>query len=198
MKKKDEIKNKEIFKEEMEELKQEELEKENQAKTEEETIEEPKEETNDLEKQLENANKEIEELKNAYARKNAEFQNFARRKENEFEELKKYAAEKIIAKFLEGVDNLERAISASLESKDFDSLVKGVDMTLNQIKNTLKSEGVEEIKAVGEKFDPYKHQAVMVENIEDVENDYIVMELQKGYTMHGKVIRPSMVKVCKK
>ncbi|MBZ4682953.1 MAG: nucleotide exchange factor GrpE [Fusobacteriales bacterium] len=196
MKKRDEIKNKEIFEEEMEELKQEELEKENEAKVEE--IGENLEETNDLEKQLENANKEIEELKNAYARKNAEFQNFARRKENEFEELKKYAAEKIIAKFLEGVDNLERAIAASLESKDFDSLVKGVDMTLNQIKNTLKAEGVEEIKAVGEKFDPYKHQAVMVENVEDVENDHIIMELQKGYTMHGKVIRPSMVKVCKK
>lgn len=140
---------------------------------------------------------EVEDWKQSYLRKQAEFQNFTKRKEKEMEELRKFASEKIITKLLDGLDNLERAITASSATKDFDGLVKGVDMILGQLKGIMESEGVEEIKAEG-KYDPVFHHAVMVEDNPGFEDDHIVLELQKGYTMKGKVIRPSMVKVCKR
>lgn len=140
---------------------------------------------------------EVEDWKQSYLRKQADFQNFTKRKEKELEELRKFASEKIITKLLDGVDNLERAINASSATKDFDGLVKGVDMILGQLKGIMESEGVEAIKAEG-KYDPIFHHAVMVEDNPEFGDDEIVLELQKGYTMKGKVIRPSMVKVCKK
>jgi len=96
------------------------------------------------------------------------------------------------------VDNLERGVAASVETKDFDALVKGVEMTLSQMHGIMNTEGVEPIEALGKEFDPHLHQAVMTENCEDIDNDHIIMELQKGYKMKDRVIRPSMVKVCKK
>lgn len=140
---------------------------------------------------------EVEDWKQSYLRKQADFQNFTKRKEKELEELRKFASEKIITKLLDGVDNLERAIAASSETKDFDGLVKGVDMILTQLKGIMESEGVEAIKVEG-KYDPMFHHAVMVEDNPEYQDDDIVLELQKGYTMKGKVIRPSMVKVCKR
>ncbi|MCJ8342417.1 MAG: nucleotide exchange factor GrpE, partial [Cetobacterium sp.] len=75
---------------------------------------------------------------------------------------------------------------------------KGVELTLSQMKSTITSEGVEPIETNGEKFDPHHHMAVAVEDSVDHENEEIIAEFQKGYKMKGKVIRPSMVKVCKK
>ena len=140
---------------------------------------------------------EIETLKNDYLRKQAEFQNFTKRKMNEVEELKKFASEKIITQFLGSLDNLERAIESSVESKDFDSLLKGIEMIIKSLKDIMSAEGVEEIKAEGA-FDPVYHHAVGVEASEDFKEDEIVKVLQKGYMMKGKVIRPAMVIVCKK
>ena len=140
---------------------------------------------------------EIEEWKNEYLRKQADFQNFTKRKEKEVEELKKFASEKIITQFLGSLDNFERAIESSLESKDFDSLLKGIEMIVRNLKDIMSAEGVEEIKAEGA-FDPVYHHAVGVEASEDKKEDEIVKVLQKGYMMKGKVIRPAMVIVCKK
>ena len=140
---------------------------------------------------------EIEEWKNKYLRKQADFQNFTKRKEKEVEELKKFSSEKIITQFLGSLDNLERAIESSLESKDFDSLLKGIEMIVRNLKDIMSAEGVEEIKAEGA-FDPVYHHAVGVEASEDKKEDEIVKVLQKGYMMKGKVIRPAMVIVCKK
>ena len=140
---------------------------------------------------------EIEEWKNEYLRKQADFQNFTKRKEKEVEELKKFSSEKIITQFLGSLDNLERAIESSVEIKDFDSLLKGVEMIVKNLKDIMSAEGVEEIKAEGA-FDPVYHHAVGVEASEDKKEDEIVKVLQKGYMMKGKVIRPAMVIVCKK
>ena len=140
---------------------------------------------------------EIETLKNDYLRKQAEFQNFTKRKMNEVEELKKFASEKIITQFLGSLDNLERAIESSIESKDFDSLLKGIEMIVRNLKDIMSAEGVEEIKTEGV-YDPVYHHAVGVEANEDFKEDEIVKVLQKGYMMKGKVIRPAMVIVCKK
>lgn len=140
---------------------------------------------------------EVEDWKQSYLRKQAEFQNFTKRKEREMDDLRQFASEQVITKLLVGLDNLERAIAASEATKDFDGLVKGVEMILGQLKSIMETEGVEHIKAEG-KYDPVYHHAVMVEDNPDFEDDHIILELQKGYTMKGKVIRPSMVKVCKK
>ncbi|MGL4254225.1 MAG: nucleotide exchange factor GrpE [Fusobacteriaceae bacterium] len=141
---------------------------------------------------------EIENLKGDYLRKNAEFQNFKKRQEKELEELRKFASEKVMVKLLDNVDNLERAIAASAETKDFDSLIKGVEMTLSQMKGVMQSEGVEAIESEGAIYDPHVHHAVMVEDSPSHENDQIIQVFQKAYKMKDKVIRPAMVKVCKK
>ena len=151
-----------------------------------------------LEEKMAKIEADLEDWKGAYARKNAEFQNFTKRKQNELEEFRKYASEKVILKVLEAVDNLERGVAASVETKDFDALVKGVEMTLSQMHGIMNAEGVEVIESLGKEFDPHLHQAVMTENSEDIDDNHIVMELQKGYKMKERVIRPSMVKVCKK
>ena len=87
------------------------------------------------ESKIEKLELEVQEWKDSYTRKLAEFQNFSRRKENELAEFKKYASEEIILKVLDNVDNLERAIDSTKESKNFDSLVEGVDMILKNMKN---------------------------------------------------------------
>ncbi len=159
--------------------------------------EEVKEET--PEEVIAKLEKDLEEWKSSYTRKLAEFQNFTKRKENEVAEMKKYASEGIITKLLDNIDNLERAEQASAETKNFDALVEGVNMILRNLRNLLTEEGVEELEAAeGVKFNPYEHQAMMTENVEDLDNDVIVKVFQKGYKLKGKVIRPAMVTVNKK
>lgn len=159
--------------------------------------EEKKEET--CEEKVAKLELEIQEWKNSYTRKLAEFQNFTKRKEAEVSEMKKYASEGIISKVLDNIDNLERAEAASMETKNFEALVEGVNMILRNLKNLLNEEGVEEVEAgQGIVFNPYEHQAMMTENKEELENDVIVQVFQKGYKLKGKVIRPAMVTVNKK
>ena len=141
---------------------------------------------------------ELQEWKNSYTRKLAEFQNFTKRKENEVAEMRKYASEEIVVKLLDNIDNLERAVDASKESQNFDSLVEGVNMILNNLKHLLTEEGVEEIEAAGKEYDPYEHKAMITENKEELDDNVVVQVFQKGYKMKGKVVRPAMVTVNKK
>ena len=165
-----------------------------------ETVEENvdnKEET--CEEKIAKLELEVQEWKNSYTRKLAEFQNFTKRKETEVSEMKKYASEGIIIKLLDNIDNLERAENASAETKNFDALVEGVNMILRNLKYMLSEEGVEEVEAgEGVQFNPYEHQAMMTEEKDDLDNDVIVQVFQKGYKLKGKVIRPAMVTVNKK
>ena len=186
------------------ELENENVETENQQneidnETEETVAEnvENKEET--CEEKIAKLELEVQEWKNSYTRKLAEFQNFTKRKETEVSEMKKYASEGIIIKLLENIDNLERAENASVETKNFDALVEGVNMILRNLKYMLSEEGVEEVEAgEGVKFNPYEHQAMMTEEKDDLDNDVIVQVFQKGYKLKGKIIRPAMVTVNKK
>ena len=186
------------------ELENENIETENQQnETDNETKEtadenvENKEET--CEEKIAKLELEVQEWKNSYTRKLAEFQNFTKRKETEVSEMKKYASEGIIVKLLDNIDNLERAENASAETKNFDALVEGVNMILRNLKYMLSEEGVEEVEAdVGVQFNPYEHQAMMTEEKDDLDNDVIVQVFQKGYKLKGKVIRPAMVTVNKK
>ncbi|MGF6907620.1 nucleotide exchange factor GrpE [Fusobacterium sp. PH5-44] len=170
-----------------------------QEAPEEVTTEEVLEDTEtNYQEEIEKLQAEVEEWKGAFLRKQADFQNFTKRKEKELSELRSFASEKIITKLLDSVDNLERAVASSSESKDFDGLSQGVNMILGHIKTLMKNEGVEEVKSIGEICDPVYHHAVMVEDDANVEDGRITMELQKGYTMKGKLIRAAMVKVCKR
>ena len=161
----------------------------------EKSVEETSDNCDDKVKKLET---ELEEWKNSYTRKLAEFQNFTKRKENEVAEMRKYASEGIIVKLLDNIDNLERAVDASKESQNFDSLIEGVNMILNNLKNLLTEEGVEEIEAAGKEYDPYEHKAMITENKEELDDNVVVQVFQKGYKMKGKVVRPAMVTVNKK
>ena len=184
----------EVINEKLEEVKEAELDNEvSEAEKNEEANEELKEETNE---DIDKLKAELEDWKQSYLRKQADFQNFSKRKEKELEELRKFSSEKIITKFLGSLDNLERAVEASYETKDFDGLVKGVEMIIRALKDIMSSEGVEEIEAIGE-YDPLYHHAVSVEDNADFKENEIVRVLQKGYIMKGKVIRPAMVSVKK-
>ena len=97
----------------------------------------------DSEEEIGKLKAEIEEWKQSYLRKQADFQNFTKRKEKEVAELKEFASEKIITQFLGNLDNLERAIDSSVGSKDFDSLLKGVEMIVRGLKDLMTAEGVE-------------------------------------------------------
>ena len=171
--------------------------KENETKEDVNEASDNKEET--CEEKIAKLKLELQEWKNSYTRKLAEFQNFTRRKEAEVSEMKKYASEGIILKVLDNIDNLERAENASAETKNFDALVEGVNMILRNLKYMLSEEGVEEIEAgEGVEFNPYEHQAMMTESKEELKDNDIVQVFQKGYKLKGKIIRPAMVTVNKK
>lgn len=182
-----------------EEIKDEKLDNqvENTENNEVETAEEEKAES--PEEKIAKLELELQEWKNSYTRKLAEFQNFTKRKETEVAEMKKYASEGIVIKLLDNIDNLERAVLASEEAKNFDSLIEGVNIILNNLKNLLKEEEVTELEASqGTEYNPYEHQAMMTESKEELEDNVIVQVFQKGYKLKGKVIRPAMVTVNKK
>lgn len=144
---------------------------------------------------MEELRRQAEENYQRYLRAQADFDNFRRRTRQEKEEFAKYASLNLIEQLLPVVDNFERAIESSKGTKDFDALVKGLEMTFRQLDQVLQQEGLKPIEAVGQPFNPEYHQAVMQVESEEYEEGIVVEELQKGYVLKEKVIRPSMVKV---
>jgi molecular chaperone GrpE len=128
----------------------------------------------------------------------ADFQNYQRRVEKERGELVKRGNEELILKLLSVVDNLERAVEASKSSSDKEVLVSGVEMVLKQFQATLAEEGLSQIEAVGKPLDPELHEAVTTVETDQYPENIIVRVLRKGYSLNGRVIRPSMVEVAKK
>jgi len=142
--------------------------------------------------ELEQKNQELEELTDRYKRVMAEFENYKKREQKERETLYGRTLSDIIEIILPVVDNLENA--AKVETQDV-GYKQGVEMVLKQFKEVLASRGVEEIKAVGETFDPSLHEAVSSVDDPNVESQKIVQEYRKGYKFGSKVIRHSMVVV---
>ena len=140
---------------------------------------------------------EFEELSNRYIRLQADFNNFKRRTEKEKESLYQYAAQEIIASLLPVVDNFDRALKVDAKETSVENLYKGVEMVYKQFMETLQANGLEEINAVGEKFNPNYHHAVAQEESEEYEENVVTEVFLKGYKIKDKVIRPSMVKVSK-
>lgn len=135
---------------------------------------------------------EDEALMAKYQRLMADFQNYKRRTEKEKNDIYAYANEKLILGLLEVIDNFERAVLSETADEKY---AEGMEMIFKQLKGVLEKSGLEEIKALGEGFDPNFHNAVMTEDNDRFESGSVTEVLQKGYTLNGKVIRPSMVKV---
>lgn len=155
---------------------------------------EVKEESEDDAKASDNESKEEpkEDESTRYMRLMADFQNFKKRAAKEKTDLYQYANEKIVTELLTVLDNFER----SLEQEAGDAGFKeGMELIFKQLGDVLEKSGLAEIEALGEDFDPNFHNAVMTEESEEYESGKISGVLQKGYTLNGKVIRPSMVKV---
>ena len=125
----------------------------------------------------------------------ADFENYKKRMNRDMIELVKYGNEQLISKLLDVVDNLERAVISGKEVKEKEALLDGVEIVLKDLKETLKKEGLEEIGAVGEVFNPNLHDAVDKIETNDYPSNTIVKEIRKGYLFNGKLIRPSKVKV---
>lgn len=136
---------------------------------------------------------ELAEKENRYLRLQADFENFRRRTRQEKEELAAVVTQNLLKDLLPFLDNFERALAA--ENSDAESLRAGVEMMYNQLVEALKKEGLEYIETKDKPFDPNFHQAVMRVEDSDKEDGTIVAELQKGYMVKGRVIRPSMVQV---
>ena len=149
--------------------------KESGEEKEEEVKEEGKEESDDL----------------RYLRLMADFQNYKKRVEKEKRDLYSYANENIMNDLLTVMDNFERA----LEHDADENFKEGIEMIFKQLSDVLEKDGLAEIPALGEEFDPNVHSAVMTEETEEYESGKVSGVMQKGYTLNGKVIRPSMVKV---
>ncbi|MDN3650687.1 nucleotide exchange factor GrpE [Reinekea marina] len=171
-----------------------------------ETVEEPveaseaveSEESDDLAAQLASAQEEAAKYKDQFIRSEAEMANLRRRVEKDVENAHKFGQEKISKELLSVADNLERAILASeSDSAEVKALKEGVEMTLKGLLDVFAKFNIVAIDPQGEPFDPQLHQAMsMVEN-PDVEPNTVIAVMQKGYTLHDRLIRPAMVMVSK-
>lgn len=145
----------------------------------------------ELQKKAEEASKNYD----LYLRSLAEVENMRKRTQRDKDEYIKYAHVAIIKKLLPIIDDLNRGIKAASQSRDFDTLNKGVEMTAKNLQELLKNEGVEAIDCLGKPFDPQYHEPLMVEPSSEHPENTVIEELSRGYTLHDRVIRPSLVKV---
>lgn len=153
------------------------------------------EQEDSMEQKIAELESKLEEADNRYLRLQADFDNFRRRSRIELEASAKYRAQSIITDLLPAIDNFERALKMDVDNEQAKSLKQGVEMVYRSLLDALKNEGVEAIDAVGKEFDPHLHQAVMQTEDETYGPNIVVEELQKGYMLKDRIIRPAMVKV---
>jgi molecular chaperone GrpE len=129
----------------------------------------------------------------------AEMQNLRRRTEQDIEKAHKYGQEKFSAELLSVMDNLERSLDAASahENEAVKAIYDGVDLTLKSFSDCFSKFNIEAVDPLGEPFDPALHQAMSMQENPDVEPNTVIAVMQKGYTLHGRVIRPAMVMVAK-
>ena len=168
-----------------------------EAASEETSGEESVESSQAVEEGSSEENPELLQLKDKYLRTLAEDENFRKRSEKEKAQMFELGAKSIIEALLPVVDNFERALSHVQEEEKDSPFVKGIEGIYKQIQKMFADCNIQEIEALGKKFDPALHNAVMTEEEGDAEEDTITQDLQKGYTYRGNVVRHSMVKVKK-
>ncbi len=177
-------------------------EKESSLTEKKKSLQETKEKLRETENELKIKEEEFEELeakKSDYLaqlqRMQADFENYKKNAAKQQAQIIEYANENLILKILDVYQDFERALESCKTQEDFKN---GLELIYNKLKKILEKEGLKEIPVKAEKFDPYKHEAMMAENHDEYENGMIIDELSKGYTLKDKVIKYSMVKVCKK
>lgn len=150
----------------------------------------------EMEAKFEAKEEEAKETYDRFLRISADFENYKKRASREMEELRKYANQSLLKEMLSVVDNLELAINSSNDEKKTDqSLIEGLNLTLNEILRVFEKFNVKPIEARGKAFDPAFHEAVMREETDDFQESTVISEFQKGYLIHDRLLRPAMVVV---
>lgn len=147
---------------------------------------------------LEKAEQEREEIHDRYLRTLAEFENFKKRVAKEKAGLIAYGIEKLALELLPVIDNFERAFEQAKQAEHVQPVVGGVAMILKQFEEVLKKFNIKPFNAVGEHFDPEKHEAMAQQEQPDIEENTVVQEFQRGYLINDKLLRPARVIVSKK
>ncbi len=140
---------------------------------------------------------EVESLKDQMLRIQADAQNVRRRAEQDVEKAHKFGVEKFANEMLPIMDSLERAIEAFGDDEALASMREGVEMTMNMFLSGLEKFKMEQVNPLGEAFDPALHQAMSMVEAADAEPNSVIAVMQKGYTLHGRLVRPAMVVVAK-
>ena len=149
------------------------------------------------EEKLEAAERQAQENHERFLRAAAELDNFRKRKEREVSDLRKYANQTLLRELLGVVDNLERALTASQENGEPEGLMEGVNMTLKELLKIFDQFNVKPIESLQQPFDPNLHEAVMQEPSDAFPANTVLKELQKGYMLRDRLLRPAMVVVSK-
>lgn len=151
-------------------------------------------ETLGLKDELESVRREAKDNYDRFVRVSAEFENYKKRASREMSEFKKYANEMMVRALLPVVDNLERAIESSGDDERANScVVEGIEMTLKEILKILDHFGIKQVESLGQPFNPEFHEAILREESDEYPENTVIKELQKGYLMHERLIRPAMV-----
>ena len=150
----------------------------------------------EMETRLESIEQEAKEAHDRFLRVSAEFENYKKRSAREMDEFRKFANESLLREMLTVVDNLERALNSSNNDNQANShIAEGVDMTLKEILKVFEKFNVKPIEALGKPFDPNFHQAAMREETNERPENTVLNELEKGYMIHDRLLRPAMVVV---
>lgn len=147
----------------------------------------------ELLKKLSETQEQAQDNYDLYMRTYAEMENIKKRGIKEREELAKYANESLIKEILPVIDNLEKAISYARDDENSSALIEGLELTRDGLMKTLEKAGLEEVEAIGKPFDPNFHEAVSQQRDDTVAPGHVMIELQKGYALNGRLIRPSTV-----
>ena len=151
----------------------------------------------DIDEDLAKKEEEIKALNDKVLRAHAELENFKKRVTKEKSDLLKYANEEMAKEMLRTVDNLEMALDHAREDNQSESIKEGIEIILKQLLQSLERFGVKGFNAVGERFDPTKHEAVVQVESAEHEPDTVVAESQKGYFLRDRLLRPALVTVSK-
>lgn len=148
-----------------------------------------------LQGELEQLKADAEKSRDQYLRTLADFDNFRKRQRDETVRQLGLVREELILKLLPIVDNFERTLQAAEAQHSYEALLEGVSLTLRQIQDMLAKEGVEQIEAAGQEFNPELHEAMIRVETDEYPDHTVIDELEKGYTINGKVLRPARVRV---
>lgn len=161
----------------------------------EEEVAEELTEVEQLQAELAELQEKLQQEENKYFRVLADLDNVKRRATLDKDALQKYKSQAVLTNVLPVLDNFERALKVDAETEEAKSMMDGMNMIYRSLVDALKSEGLSEIEAQDQAFDPNFHQAVMTGQEEDKDSGIVLEELQKGYMLKDRVLRPSMVKV---